>query len=368
MSNIIDTIASVGILISNIFYNFKLSILLPLLIYYIKENKGTPYYIIILNPLISAIVFGIIYIMGNCDVPDYIEFDTNRSKKKLLIISGLFNTLSNILILYTSELSRVSILLQIIILTSNVFITDILIKYFTYRNLKIINGYTITSIIMMIGTFMIPIIYQIITNNFNKYDILWIILNISGIVSKSISILLHEKYIEENVNNLKTQLEMTIINNTLQTIICIAIINMDWIPIIGYSQKKGFIEVSKNTINLFFEGKSITVIVIGIAYTLSYIGNQLNNIFLSITELKNKYYMNPRYVSIITPISVIILYTVATSINYGIKYPLYINIIVMLMIIISLIIWNKYKVSNNTLDKQINAVIVNTRNYNYGDL
>lgn len=185
---------------SVIFFDSSISILIPIFIQSLKNAQSTPYYLFLISAIFFIIVFFfalILYRIYN-QLPLYQTYD--QASNYTFIITGIFNALSVILIVYSSDATRLPIVMQSILSGSGIFFSVIASKYLieSKRMLNFYNKYTGLSLGLLLLSIIISTIPQYTIAEWKASDLFWIVIYLLGNASYAIFNTLQERYLELN--------------------------------------------------------------------------------------------------------------------------------------------------------------------------
>lgn len=327
-------------------------ITIPILIASFKSALASPYYIVVSSAAWFALIFGFLYI-ALYKKNSIKLFRHKKEEWSVFCLTGLFDALTGICIVYASDATRTPIVMQTVLAGFTVIFTLIVSKSITNakKRVKVFNPYVAVSILLLFTSVGISTIPQIHHSEFGFESIFWIGIYLTGTICRAIYNTLQEKYMNDIGTENEAINKATILFWTcaFQFIFSVALIWVDFLPLFGYSHPDNFGSKSLEFVECYFSIDCKYTFLYAMAFVGSYIGSylcaiQLNSGSASFSMMTN---------SMIGP-SIILFFSLDPAMNPGIDYPIYITIPVVLCSIASTAIWGYWEQTRIPRYSQIN--------------
>lgn len=143
-----------------------------------------------------------------------------------------------------------------------------------------------------------------------------------------------ELYIEKTLNDFHHRLIIIFWTCFYQLITIILLFEIDFIPYFGYSSPSTFLTQSKNFVLCYFNVSCNYTLFLGLGFVVTFTGSYFSGIYLNAKSSNYTMIANSMVPSI-----VIIFFTIFSSLNNGLQYPLYVSLPCIFLNTCSLIIW-----------------------------
>lgn len=328
-------LATAGVII----FGSSQNIILPILIDSFGKNFGGPYFILLWSSVHFVIIFGIIYgiILRR-------GYDPKLDKHKMVLfcLTGLFDALTGVFIVYSSDAKRTPVIMQSILAGSTIFPSIICTKFLIKKkgDISFNNKYVYISLIFLAIGVGIACIPEFEKSHWKPTNILWILFYTCGIICRSLYNVLQEKYIEIDGDTIRNKFNVLFWTCIFQLGFVVLFFWVDMVPYVGMSTDGNFISHLRSSFQCYF-GKCNYTFMLETLFVFGYTMSYVSAIYLNADSAN----YNMIAVTLITP-TVAIFFTIIPSLNSGLHYPIYITIPSILCCTTSLFIWgyweNKY--------------------------
>lgn len=320
---LINIILSILVIISN---SIKFAII-PLLINYFKNADATPFYALVISEFIITLLY-LIMLLSHRFINNHkmiVEYDNKTHG--IFFLCGLFEALSNILLLYASDLTRTPIIIQTTLLNLTFPIMLSLTQYLNNKTEELFDYRTIISFALYIIAVIVPIItlYMSNENILNTYEnTFWILIYVCAIFMKVLQYISQRTYKKINGSDSSACLFWGSFN---QLIITMFLMWVDLIPFFGYSLYNNFDDHTLNGIKCYFNVICDYGIYFGLAFVLCYVFSEMIVLNVEINLLG---------VNMFVMIFVMLFFSIpfGASFNDGYECPIYISVVSIMCILI----------------------------------
>lgn len=316
------------------------SILVPVLIASFKESLGTPYYILLVSAFFFVLIFFCIYlpVQKKTDNP---LWSFNRGSWIIFGLTGGFDALTGIFIVYASDATRTPIVLQTILAGTTIVFTMVISKKVieSKKDIKFKNKFVIGSLVLLLLSVIISTIPQYTHTKWSPWSTFWLIVYLLGMGCRATYNTLQEKYIEIKGDNFSNKITILFWTCFFQFFIMGLLIWVDLIPGFGYSTPSTFGEETKNFFECYFAISCKWTLLLGLSFVAAYTGSYFSAIYLNAKSANYSMLAN----TLIAP-TVIVFFTIFPHLNEGIKYPIYITIPAISLNIFSVVLWKYWEI------------------------
>jgi hypothetical protein len=241
MNHVESVLSIIIVTIIHFFLKLVMSVTIPILVVQIAQYNSSPFFVMMLIYPILTLIFYVWYMQTRTVNMGLGHFSFEWKEKKMFILTGFFEALSMVLLIFSSDINKTPIVLQASLLPLSHFVSIMVSKYLINfnRHIKLVNGYTMTSFILLLSTYIVAL-----ACHYNNTYFAWSIVFGLAIISKGIMEGLNIYYIQEfgvhDDHEMAPKLTMKVWSNLSATGFIYAMYIFDFIPKVGYSEFKTF--------------------------------------------------------------------------------------------------------------------------------
>jgi len=279
------------------------------------------YFIAVCTSVQFVLIFGCIFVIitkGKIFLPP---------NKLSILLCGFFNGLMAITMIYAANPTRTPIIIQTVLAGLPIIPSFILRKIYLDKKTVYNKRYLVPSILLLIGSLCVLTIPTYKT--FNLTNIGWILCYLFGIICMSAYNVIQEKYIIDTKDNtFLNKITLVFYSRIAELMVIIAFC---WLDIyLGYVDDgfQAFIN------SLYFFGTNYKYALLLELFILLFVLSYILSVYLN--SISTNY--NMLTPAIANPL-VALFFTIFDQFNPGIKYPIWVIIITIVLSTLSIILW-----------------------------